>query len=728
MAILIFRPFFVALLFVAGVLAAQNSDDVRTFIENNRHNKAALNEDIAPSWVSSPKVRGTGDIIISCLVTLIACAYTAIHPTVPPEGSGERSFMGIKAALVFVAVLGPEAVFALAFQEYLDARRLYKSLKEIIHDPKKQGNPCGHCNRCDKCDACEKREALETLDMKFCYFIVMGGLQVSISDIKPSDYVRYNFHGDKIPETLPLSADGVIELAKLGYLDKLLVKPTVIEDKSKGAWAQKCVVVIQVAWMGISCIARKAAGYPVSLLELHTFGHVLVAMLLYMFWLKKPLDVRQPVFVEPSEFKDKRDTEGFQDALALMVQEQFCDLQNQCGFLNLKWKQEELDAQNVANTEGNGEKHTKQTEPQIIDRTNQTSTPSSTPGREPQVFIEVQPEPYTTFTQQPGPTLPIKEVHPSNDPETFDLPVDQYLPCGLGHMPMSEKPTWRCMRNGPDNWRRNLKRNYSTERSEQDRLPIGLTRADRCRAERAVRHIKVVEKLYNIQSVEQPEPYAYQRYGSTGNYYRYRNLGYKTGFQSLMFELDKLNPMAARRKITVHHIRDTEEAKPRKIDAHRQKLCDEGCPRVIMRYAAFLDAIFNGIGRVSRLVCIVVSALIGAIHLAAWDSVFPTKVESIIWKTSGITMMATVPAVLWYRFQVVMIRRYHFHFHLLGYRMTYLRFIQFLNIWYFFIAIACLLFIIVIGAYFIVESFISVRHMPYGTYYVPDWLQVFPHI
>ncbi|KAK3947874.1 hypothetical protein QBC32DRAFT_195255, partial [Pseudoneurospora amorphoporcata] len=57
--------------------------EVREFIYANRDNKDILNEKPAPPWVSSPNVRGTGDIIISCLVTLIACAYTAIHPTVP---------------------------------------------------------------------------------------------------------------------------------------------------------------------------------------------------------------------------------------------------------------------------------------------------------------------------------------------------------------------------------------------------------------------------------------------------------------------------------------------------------------------------------------------------------------------------------------------------------------------------------------------------------------------
>lgn len=130
------RHFFVTFLFVVCAWAAKNTDEVREFIYDHRDNKTVLNEQPAPPWVSSPTVRGTGDIIISCLVTLIACAYTAIHPTVPPGGSGKRSFTLIKAALVLVALMCPEAVFALAFQEYLDARRLKKTLKGII----KKGN------------------------------------------------------------------------------------------------------------------------------------------------------------------------------------------------------------------------------------------------------------------------------------------------------------------------------------------------------------------------------------------------------------------------------------------------------------------------------------------------------------------------------------------------------------------------------------------------------------
>lgn len=122
--------------------------------------------------------------------------------------------------------------------------------------------------------------------MTYCFFVVMGGLQVDISDIKPSHYVRYTHHADEMPSTLPLSVDGVIELAELGHLCKLIVPHGVIDDKSKGALLQKALVLIQVLWMAIQCIARAVAGFPISLLELHTFGHVLFTLLMYGFWFR----------------------------------------------------------------------------------------------------------------------------------------------------------------------------------------------------------------------------------------------------------------------------------------------------------------------------------------------------------------------------------------------------------------------------------------------------------
>lgn len=432
---------------------------------------------------------------------------------------------------------------------------------------------------------------------------------------------------------------------------------------------------------------------------------------------QKPLDVRQPVFIEPTEFKDKQATRGFQDALALMVQEQFCDLQNVTGILKLWSNTGNIDVQNSP-SEDNRQNLVKQEEAQIaINQMADESTPQPTPAHEAQHFIRSE----QSMANPQEPTIL------NGDLETFDLKAGDYLACGFGHLPMARKPTWKCIWNGVDRWRAKLGNCPLADQTPEHDLPIRLTKADRRRTERAVRHIKLLERQCIKEHPELPEPYACQREGSTGQYYRYVDRGYRTAFQSLKFEVDKLNPFA-KKKGKSQHFWDRERANSEIIDVHRKGLCERSCPRLVTQYAAFLDAIFNGISEGSRVACTILSILISAIHLAAWDSVFPGRVESIMWKVASVAMMTTIPAVLLYRLQVVLIQRYLFQYHRQGYETSHVWFTWIVNVWYFILAIVFLVFFVCVRWYLIIESFISVRHMAYGVYFVPDWLQIFPHI
>lgn len=60
----------------------------------------------------------------------------------------------------------------------------------------------------------------------------------------------------------------------------------VVEDKSKHNFFEKGLVLLQVSWFAVQCIARWVYGLPVSLLELHTLVHVVSAMFMYVFWFK----------------------------------------------------------------------------------------------------------------------------------------------------------------------------------------------------------------------------------------------------------------------------------------------------------------------------------------------------------------------------------------------------------------------------------------------------------
>ena len=107
--------------------------------------------------------------------------------------------------------------------------------------------------------------------MKYGYFAVMGGFAVDTRDIS-----RYAI--------TTITTKGLIRLVEEGHINHLDVSLHDISNKSKASFISKGLVCVQVLWFVIQCIARRAAGYPIALLEVHTMVHVVCAMVMYVLW------------------------------------------------------------------------------------------------------------------------------------------------------------------------------------------------------------------------------------------------------------------------------------------------------------------------------------------------------------------------------------------------------------------------------------------------------------
>ena len=107
---------------------------------------------------------------------------------------------------------------------------------------------------------------------------------------------------------LTLTPTGILQLAKAGLFEHK--SDNDIRDKSKTDWLGKGLFILQVLWMMLQCISRKAAGYPLSPLEVHTLVHAGCALLVYCMWFKKPLDIKEPTVIK---------YERFENLLALML-------------------------------------------------------------------------------------------------------------------------------------------------------------------------------------------------------------------------------------------------------------------------------------------------------------------------------------------------------------------------------------------------------------------------
>ena len=124
----------------------------------------------------------------------------------------------------------------------------------------------------------------------------MGGLAVDVSDI------------DDRLHSMTLTPAGLKLLAERGHVVE--ISDGDIRDKSKADIFAKCLVILQVSWIALQTISRKATGYPLSPLEIHTLVHAACASVMYILWFHKPLNVQAPTIVSKA---------GFEDLTALML-------------------------------------------------------------------------------------------------------------------------------------------------------------------------------------------------------------------------------------------------------------------------------------------------------------------------------------------------------------------------------------------------------------------------
>ena len=117
----------------------------------------------------------------------------------------------------------------------------------------------------------------------------MGGFVIDTDDPDLPAYIPGS-------PRLSVTAQGVCMLAEHGHLPD--ISTDFIKDKSKADNVGKSLAILQALWMLVQCMARAAAHLPLTFLELNTLAHVICALLMYLLWMDKPYDVRDPVVLK----------------------------------------------------------------------------------------------------------------------------------------------------------------------------------------------------------------------------------------------------------------------------------------------------------------------------------------------------------------------------------------------------------------------------------------------
>lgn len=275
-------------------------------------------------WEPDPNnARGTWSILTTCIITLTLCVYTSLHLNVPAHKTKKLAAFGIKAKYIIIGLLAPESIVFNAWRQRTVAASIVNQVrKDRGGSPRlpwwqRATNAIKKCSRKGQAGAVrlwscltrihkEKpehgpvraayKDPWAEMTLVHGFYIVMGGYVFDTSrepglQIWPSDVQR-----------LTPSAVAVLACLLSSDSDLRTVIPFLsmeeIWDKSKANSLAKAIVCIQAFWFCTQCIVRIAQGLPVSLLELNTFAHAICALLVYLLWWDKPLDVQEPTAID----------------------------------------------------------------------------------------------------------------------------------------------------------------------------------------------------------------------------------------------------------------------------------------------------------------------------------------------------------------------------------------------------------------------------------------------
>ena len=214
-------------------------------------------------YIGDPNGRGTLSLIISCVLTLILCVWSALHLNIPSSSQTVLTSLGIQFRWIVTGVYAPELVVFTAWRQWSSAKLLSTlvenggqckgtSIRKELYDVR------------DEIDVAAQKSSQEWT-MTHSFFASTGGFAFDVAD----DGTQFLPSGCK---RLTLTARGVALLASCGHLPN--VSKAEITDKSKANNVAKALVIIQASWMLVQVIGRLVAALPVTLLEVNTIAHV----------------------------------------------------------------------------------------------------------------------------------------------------------------------------------------------------------------------------------------------------------------------------------------------------------------------------------------------------------------------------------------------------------------------------------------------------------------------
>jgi len=196
-----------------------------------------------------------------------------------------------KLSYAALTLVFPEMMLTIVVSQFVGAWRFAKEMNKIIDSRNEDGQSAQlepH-QGCPTASAITSHIPFENWNLTTAFFGIMGGFEVKFTGVETDS------EGSKDVLTPKL----LISLARGNMLPP--VDNSVCKDRGKSDEIGKLFVVGQVTWFILQCIGRKAAGLPVTLLEINTSIHVACAIGIYGLMWFKPQGASEALVIDVSK-------------------------------------------------------------------------------------------------------------------------------------------------------------------------------------------------------------------------------------------------------------------------------------------------------------------------------------------------------------------------------------------------------------------------------------------
>jgi hypothetical protein len=265
-------------------------------------NSTATHEPDFRGWTSAPNLRGTTDILWSCLSAIFLCVYASLHLNVRANGERDWRIYVRKAKWAALSVVAPEIMVLYASSQLFEVSNFTWQLNglgygwwTITHSFAVRMGAI----QLEVANAATSSSAVVKTNVRVLNLWMFSDV------IRLAGPHRHESSGPSNLETeIPLESDPVqVDTQLFVGSEPLssLSEPRLFEDikdKSKSNNLIKCVAVLQTGWLVVQCIARRAQHLPISSFEIASIAYCSNGVSIYIFWWHKPLDIDRPVIIE----------------------------------------------------------------------------------------------------------------------------------------------------------------------------------------------------------------------------------------------------------------------------------------------------------------------------------------------------------------------------------------------------------------------------------------------